>query len=127
MARASGCSSSSTSSRTRIGSRPRTGTSNAERSTGVEYDQKVTKAAIEEFEDILDNNPDADLSDNAKKRIQQLREKEAENNFLIAKFYEKQKNFKSAKIYYQIVVDQYNDSEFAKKALKRIQNIVTEN
>ncbi len=95
----------------------------AKRSTGAAYDQKVTEAAISEFKEILEENPDADLSEDAKRQIAKLREKEAENNYMIANFYEKQKNFKSAKIYYQIIVDEYQETKFAQKALTKIQDL----
>jgi outer membrane protein assembly factor BamD len=95
----------------------------AKRSSNVQYDQKITKAAVEEFEELLKEHPDADLSDTAKKQIQTLRDKEAENNFVIAKFYEKQKNFVAAKIYYKIVVDEYKNSPWAKKALLKIREM----
>jgi len=45
---------------------------------------------------------------------------EAENNFLIARFYEKQKDYKAAKIYYNMIVNDYQDTEFAVKALEKI-------
>lgn len=95
----------------------------AKRSTDAEYDQKVTKVAVAEFESFLESNPDAELSAEAKEKIAELRNKEAENNMVIAEFYEKQKNFKAAKIYYQIVIDDYNDSSWVQKALNKIQEI----
>lgn len=95
----------------------------AKRSTQPQYDQKVTQAAIQEFKKILADNPDADLSEDAKKQIANLREKEAENNFIVAQFYEKQEKFGAAKIYYQIIVDDYPESKFAKRALLKIQEI----
>ncbi|MCD4779921.1 MAG: outer membrane protein assembly factor BamD [Candidatus Omnitrophica bacterium] len=95
----------------------------AKRSSKVQYDQRITKAAVEEFEDLLKEHPDVDLSDTAKIQIQKLRNKEAENNFVIAKFYEKQKNFVAAKIYYKIVVDEYRNSLWAKKALLKIREM----
>jgi len=92
----------------------------ARRSSGAQYDQKITQAAVEEFEDFLEIYPDAELSKKAKEQIRKLREKEAENNFVIAQFYEKRKNYKASKIYYQIVVDDYKNSSWAKKALTKI-------
>jgi len=95
----------------------------ASRSTDPQYDQKITQAAVEEFEDFLENYPDAELSNDAKGQIQQLREKEAENNFVIAEFYEKQKNYKAAKIYYQIIVNEYRTSSWLPKALNKIREM----
>ena len=52
-----------------------------------------------------------------------MREKEAENSFLVAQFYEKQRQYKAAKIYYQTVVDDYRNSSWASKALVKIQEL----
>ncbi len=91
----------------------------AKRSTTPEYDQKVTGAAVSEFKDFVTANPDAELSEKAKSQIQQLREKEAENNFLVAKFYEKQKNYTAAKIYYKLIIDDYANTKWSSKALEK--------
>jgi len=93
------------------------------RSSDSAYDQRITQAAVEEFEEFLEIYPDAELSEKAKEQVLKLREKEAENTFMIARYYEKQKAFKAAKIYYQTIVDDYKDTLWAKKALNKIQDI----
>jgi len=93
------------------------------RSGGAEYDQKVTRAAVEEFEDFVSVYPDAELSKKAKEEIALLQEKDAENNFLIAKFYQKQKKYEAAKIYYKSVIDGFPGSPWATKAEKKISDI----
>jgi len=95
----------------------------AARSGDAEYDQKITQSAVEEFEEFVEQYPNAKLSDNAKSKILELRNKEAENNFNIAQFYEKRRNYKSAKIYYQIVVDEFETSPWATRALNRISEL----
>jgi len=95
----------------------------AQRSTDAQYDQKITQAAVEGFEGFVKEYPGAELSSQAKEEIQQLREKEAENSFVIAEFYEKQKNYKAARIYYQVVVDDYKNTTWSVKALKKIRSI----
>lgn len=97
--------------------------SDAKRSAGAEYNQSVTQAAIDEFKDFVKTNPDAELSDAAKAQIQDLREKEAENSFIVAQFYEKQKKDQAAKICYSEIVDQYKDTSWASKALEKIREI----
>lgn len=84
------------------------------------YDQSTTKDAVAEFEDFVKTYPDADLSNKAKQHIQLLREKDAENNFKIAQFYEKQKAYPSAKIYYNLVLDDYKDTSWAIKAMEHL-------
>ena len=97
--------------------------SDAKRSTDAQYDQKITQAAIDEFNDFVESYPDAELSAQAKEQIYQLREKEAENSFVVAEFYEKQKNYNAAKIYYQVVVDDFQDSTWASRSLKKIREM----
>ena len=46
-----------------------------------------------------------------------------ENNFVIAKFYEKQKNLKAARIYYKEVADNYADTSWGPKALAKLKMI----
>jgi len=71
----------------------------------------------------MSDYPEAALSDKAKEEIKGLREKEAENAFLVAEFYEKQKNYKAAKIYYQGIIDDYKGSTWSSKALERIREV----
>lgn len=95
----------------------------SKRSTGVQYDQKITQSAVSEFKDFVEKNPEAELSTHAKKQIRHLTEKEAENTFIVGQFYEKQKNYKAAKIYYDDIVNNYKDSKWATKALERLRAI----
>jgi outer membrane protein assembly factor BamD len=95
----------------------------SKRSTGVQYDQKITQSAVSEFKDFVTKNPEAELSGHAKKQITSLTEKEAENAFIVGQFYEKQKNFKAAKIYYEDIVNGYKDTKWSIKALERLRAI----
>lgn len=94
--------------------------SDSKRSSDAQYDQKVTASALNEFKDFVKKFPDAELSQKAKHHIDELHEKEAENNFVIAQFYEKQKQYDSARIYYNTIVDQYPGTSWARKALVRL-------
>ena len=95
----------------------------AQRSSGAAYNQKVTEVAIQEFKDFLKAHPDAELSQDAKSQIYRLREKEAESQFSIALFYEKQKKWNSAKVYYNSVISDYKDTSWAKKAAERLREL----
>jgi outer membrane protein assembly factor BamD len=90
-------------------------------SRGPDYDQVATNEAKQQFEQFLRENPDALLSQEAEKNIELLREKEAESNYNIAIFYEKQKANEAAKVYYQDIVDNYPRSPWAAKALEKLQ------
>ncbi len=97
--------------------------SDAKRSTDAQYDQKVTKAAVDEFKEFVKQYPDAQLSQEAQDQIHALREKEAQNNFVIAQFYEKQKNYKAAKVYYATVMEDYHASPWAPRAAQKLQEL----
>jgi outer membrane protein assembly factor BamD len=90
--------------------------SDSKRSVGAQYDQKVTNIAVQGFEDFVKENPDSEMSAAARAEVSKLREKEAENNLVIAVFYEKQKKMAAARIYYQQVVDKYGDTVAGLKA-----------
>jgi len=97
--------------------------SDSKRSSSPGYDQRVTGAALNEFKDFVKKFPEAELSEKARVHIDALHEKEAENDFLIARFYEKQKKYDSAKIYYNTIVDSYPDTKWSKEALNRIRSL----
>ncbi|MCX5711384.1 MAG: outer membrane protein assembly factor BamD [Candidatus Omnitrophica bacterium] len=90
-------------------------------SRGPDYDQGSMQEAKEKFEEFVKEHPDAVLSEEAEKNIGVLREKEAASSFGIAKFYEKQKAYPAAKIYYNDCVDNYSDTVWAVKAAERLQ------
>jgi len=99
----------------------------AHRSADAQYDQKVTQVAVEEFKEFVKNNPDAELSEKAQSKIKELREKDAENNFLVAHYYEKQKKYKAARIYYSDIVRDFQDTRWAKEAEDRIRALDAQN
>lgn len=100
-----------------------TALADAQRSTDAPYDQKVTQAAVGEFKEFLEHYPEAELSSKAKEQIRGLRDKEAESHFQIAQFYEKQKKYEAAKIYYETIANDFRDSPWAAKALKKIREV----
>ena len=90
-------------------------------SKGSAYDQGAAQEAKEKFETFVKEHPDAVLSLDAEKNIGKIREKEAEADYNIAQFYEKQKVFNSAKIYYNDIINNYAESIWAAQATARLQ------
>jgi len=90
-------------------------------SRSPDYDQWATKEAKEKFEEFVREHPDAVLSREAENNIAQLKEKEAEANFNIGCFYEKQKAYGAAKVYYSDIINNYPNSIWAAMALERMQ------
>ncbi len=92
-------------------------------SLDAEYDQTLTKDAEDKFREFVKLHPDAELSSQAEEKISGLKDKEAESNYQIGKFYEKQKAYDSAKIYYNYVVKNFPKSSWALESLKRLQSL----
>lgn len=92
-------------------------------SLDASYDQTMTAEAKDKFDEFVKAHPEADLSQEASERIDALREKEAESQYVVGQFYEKQKAASSAKIYYQYVVKNFPQSAWAAKSRERIQVI----
>ena len=95
----------------------------AAESRGPDYDQGATKEAKEKFGEFIKSHPDAVLSREAERNIEQLMEKEAEANFNTAIFYEKQKQYNAAKIYYNELIQNFPSSTWAARATERLQII----
>ncbi len=93
------------------------------RASDAQHEQKVSTVAMEEFNEFVKDHPDSQLTPEAKAQMVRLKEKQAENNFVIAKFYEKQKNKKAARIYYKEVVRNYADTSWGAKAVARLKII----
>ena len=90
-------------------------------SKGFAYDQGSAQDAKKRFEEFVKEHPDAVLSLDAEKNISQIRDKEAESSYNSAEFYEKQKAFASARIYYNSVISDYPQSLWAAKAAEKLQ------
>ncbi|MFA5310771.1 MAG: outer membrane protein assembly factor BamD [Candidatus Omnitrophota bacterium] len=92
-------------------------------SRSPDYDQGAAGEAKQKFEEFVRDHPDANLSPEAEANIAKLNEKEAESSFNTARFYEKQKSYKAATIYYNYVVDNYPKSIWAAKSLSKLQEL----
>ncbi len=92
-------------------------------SQGPDYDQGATREAKERFQDFVNTHPDAVLSPEAQKNIDALKDKEACSAFNSGRFYEKQRLYQSARIYYEDVVKNYSGTAWAAKSLERLQII----
>lgn len=93
----------------------------AKSSLDASYDQTMTQEAKDKFKEFVKTHPDAELSQEAEQRIGELKEKEAQANYNIALFYEKQKEYASAKIYYDYVIKNFSSSIWVDKAREKLQ------
>jgi outer membrane protein assembly factor BamD len=93
----------------------------ASRTTG--YDQTAAIRAQEAFEDFLLRYPNSEKVPQAQDNLKILQGRKTENSYNIAKFYDKQKNYKAAYVYYNEVVQQQPDSPEAQRAKQRMDEI----
>jgi outer membrane protein assembly factor BamD len=93
------------------------------RSGNAQHEQKTTQIAIEGFKEFVKSHPESELTSQAKDQISRLRDKEAENNFVIAEFYEKKNNYKAARLYYNDIINKYADTPLGPKAMARLKII----
>ncbi len=82
----------------------------------VQLDQDNTKKAIESFQSFIDYYPNSPLVPKAEKEITKLRDKLAEKDLQIAHLYVVLGYYKAAVVYYDVVLDQYHDSNVAPEA-----------
>src|SRR6202035_4319771 len=93
----------------------------ASRQTG--YDQTAAIRAQEAFEDFLLRYPNSEKVPQAQDNLKTLQGRKTENSYNIAKFYDKQKNYKAAYVYYNEVLQQQPDSQEAQRAKDRMDQI----
>src|SRR5260370_34186907 len=96
----------------------------ASRQTG--YDKTAAVRAQESFEDFLLRYPNSEKVPQAQDNLKALQSLNVENSYTIAKFYDKQKNYKAAYVYYNEVVQQQPDSPEAQRAKQRMDEIRSE-
>ena len=94
-----------------------------EASKKAQYDEKTAERAIEQFQGVKQNYPASEQSIQADEAIKVLRAKNAMTNFETGAFYEKQKKFSSAKVYYDEVIKQYPETPAAEAARQKTKQI----
>ena len=82
----------------------------------VQLDQQSTGKAIESFQSFIDFYPQSSLVPEAEKAITDLRDRIAEKYFQTAELYTTMTYYKAAIVYYDLILDEYHDSNFADKA-----------
>jgi outer membrane protein assembly factor BamD len=93
----------------------------ASRATG--YDETAAVRAQEAFEDFLLKFPNSEKVPQAQDNLKILQNRKSNNSYNIARFYDKQKNYKAAYVYYNEVIEQQPDSPDAARAKQRMDQI----
>ncbi|MBN1587139.1 MAG: tetratricopeptide repeat protein [Candidatus Omnitrophica bacterium] len=87
------------------------------------YDQGASEVALEQFEEILEEERADEVKQAAREAVASLENRAAQKEFEIGRFYEKKKAHESALLYYQGVIDQYPHTDWAAKSSGRISGI----
>lgn len=90
---------------------------------GEAYDTTSVKEATERLDEFIKEHPEADIASSAIEQLDELKSMEAKKNFDIAQFYEKQKRYESACIYYGLVIDKYPGSHYAKASKSKLKQL----
>ena len=85
----------------------------------VGYDQSPTDLAMRELGTFLKEYPESELSNDAKARLQELKERRAQHEFQVGQFYERRKHLASARIYYEAIAQQFSQTSWGPKAAAR--------
>lgn len=86
----------------------------------AEYDQNAANQAVAAFTDYLVRYPDGEKVTEAKEKRERLRIEQARGSFQIAQFYERNREYQAALIYYNDVLERSPESEWAARAREKI-------
>lgn len=80
-------------------------------------DQTYTRRAIQNFRLFNSRYPDSEFRDEIGEYISEMRTKLARKHYSAARFYHRTSRYNAAAVYYDIVIDEYPETEWAEKAL----------
>lgn len=90
-----------------------------------DYDQSAAQKSIEAFQDFMVRFPNSEKLSQAQDYMKELSTRRVQGSMNIARFYESQKNYKAALIYYSDVVQQNPSSELAAEAKQKVEVMKT--
>jgi len=91
--------------------------------TTAEYDQSIAGQAIATFTDFMTLYPQDPRVPEAQKHIATLRTEQARGSMIVARFYEKKRQWDGALVYYNEVLIRDPQSTYAEEAKQRIEEI----
>lgn len=94
-----------------------------QRSTTEFRDQRALDEASKEVDQFLEKFPSAETSEKAERLRQAIDEKNAEKNYHVAEYYEKQSYVDSALIYYTDAAQRYPNTHWGAKAAEKIRSL----
>jgi len=81
-----------------------------------DYDQTSSEMSVESVDDFLFRYHDDPRVEELKAKRQEMRDQIAAQRLKSAQFYEKRREFNSARIYYQVLIDEFGDTPSSKTA-----------
>ncbi|MDZ7372539.1 MAG: outer membrane protein assembly factor BamD [candidate division KSB1 bacterium] len=93
------------------------GVSYYELSPGPGLDQEFTRKAVQALQVFLEDYPASELRPQAEEYLRKCRDKLAEKEFKAGELYRKMGYYESAVIYFDAVLNEYYDTQWAEKAL----------
>ncbi len=90
------------------------------RSASENRDQRALDEASKQVDSFLTRYPDSTVSENAAKLRQEIDEKNAEKNYRVGAYYERDNYIDSALIYYSDVAKRYPHTQWGEKAEERM-------
>ncbi len=87
---------------------------------GADYDSRYLESASEKLDQFIQAHPEAQISEEARGQLAQLRNKEAEKIFETAEFYLRRNRPESARVYLSRIINQFSDTEYYQKAKEKI-------
>ncbi len=94
-----------------------------EASLDAQYTQESTEDALKEFEQIKKNTPVPQIAQEAGVMLDELKKRKADSILNIAHFYERQKKYASAVMYYKDVVGKFPGTDVAAQAQSKIDEL----
>lgn len=84
-------------------------------------DERVMDEAIENVSAFLERYPESNMTEKVAQLRKDINERDAEKNYEIAIFYEKENELESAALYYGDVVKRHPETEHGKKAAQKLE------
>jgi len=89
----------------------------------VGYNQSHTQKAEQAYKDFLVYFPNHERRGEAEQRVMELREKQAQNEYEVGRFYEKRLQFDAAILTYRKLIRNFPDTTWGAQAGQRIENL----
>ena len=86
----------------------------------AEYDQNNANQAIAAFKDFLVRYPASAKAEQARQLLAELKQEQSKGLFQIGHYYEKNKNYRAALIYFNEVIEQNPRSDWANQAQRKL-------